>query len=254
MLQARLAGADLEACQQAEWRRGTLPPRNLGKKQVDAVADEVDRLAAVARRHVGGEQRTVDTVVHLDGCRVTGTVTGVRATTVTRVTFGRMQAKYQLRAWLQLLALAAGHPEHAWDAVVVARGDDDQDATVFALRPVDPDTARDHLADLVRLRAEGLCTPLPLPAKTAARYAAALLTDRRTEPQALGQARKVWEDGNGPENGNDAAHDLVWGTRAGFDALLDAPAAHRRDVGSRFAELALEVWEPLLAHVRRVPA
>ncbi len=51
MLADRLAGADLERCRQAEWRRGELPPGALGDLLLARVLDDVEPLVAAAAEY-----------------------------------------------------------------------------------------------------------------------------------------------------------------------------------------------------------
>ena len=68
----------------------------------------------------GAEPSSVDIAVTLPGGRpVSGSVAGLYGTTLSTTVFSKLGPKYRLRAWLQLLALAAARPEQAWRAVTI---------------------------------------------------------------------------------------------------------------------------------------
>ncbi|HSK28244.1 MAG TPA: hypothetical protein VK894_15140, partial [Jiangellales bacterium] len=250
LLRARLAGADTHACLDAEWRRQTLPPRELGRRVVADVMGQVEPLVTRASSYLGAEGRAVDVVAEAAGRQVTGTVGSVHGTTVVRVEFSRLGPKHRLRAWTQLVALTASHPDEAWTAVTIGRGAGQGDVAVSRLGPVPPAAALRHLRDLVELRGDGVRTPLPLAVKSSATYA-----NRRaagmSPANAAAKAAQDWLGGRFEGERDDAAHRLVWGEAAEFDLLLAAasPAGTgaEADEPHRFGELARRVWDPLLA-------
>ena len=100
---------------QAEWRRQTLPPGELGRRVVDGVMAEVELLVIASEDLRAGPARTVDVAVAVGGRRVVGTVGGVHDGTVVRVEYSRLSPKHRLRAWAQLLALSVAHPDTQLD-------------------------------------------------------------------------------------------------------------------------------------------
>ena len=251
LLRARLSGADALSCVQAEWRRQTLPPGELGKRVVDGVMAEVEPLVAASEALRTGSARTIDIAVDVTGRRLVGTVSGIHDGTVVRVEYSRLSAKHRLRAWAQLLALTSAHPDTAWTAVTVGR-DRREGVAASRLGPVDEDTARQHLAELVELRTRGLCAPLPLAVKTSAEYAAKRVNATAANAQAL--AEKEWASDRYEAEQADPAHRLVWGDPAPFDVLLaekasdeEQPIGWLGDEPHRFGALARRLWEPLRA-------
>ncbi|WP_241385315.1 exodeoxyribonuclease V subunit gamma [Rhodococcus sp. CH91] len=248
MLEARLAGMSAGAFQDAEWRRGTLPPFALGRKALDAVSDNVERLVhACAGVHVG-RARTVDIRVDLGGGRrLTGTVGGVYGEVLARSTYSRLSPKHRLEAWVRLLAVAAsGHPGE-WRAVTTGRSRSRSlPAWRSTLKP--PADAAGVLAALVDLRDRGLCRPLPLVTGASAEYA-----DRRyrgdSVEMALSAAAKAFGGSFG--DGKDRHVTYLYGQGVTFGWLTaDTPQSAEAswfDDPSRFGVLARRLWEPLLA-------
>ena len=243
LLRDRLAGRSVQRCCQAEWRRGELPPGALGEALLTRVLDDVEALVAAAAgagRRPGGTPADCDVDVPVPGgTRVTGTVADLFDDALVRVEYSRLAPKQRIRAWVRLLALTAstGRP---WRAVTIGRGDR-HGVQIASIPPVvGPAEAAARLGELVALRAEGLCEPLPLPLAAAHAYARVHAGSHDAE-DALAQARREWTTGR---ERHDDAHVRAWG-RGAPAAVLD-PASGPADPG-RFGPLALRLWEPLLA-------
>lgn len=248
LLRDRLAGVDDAACRQAEWRRGVLPPGPLGQASLDLVLHEVAPLVERTVVLMGPELRTVDVTVSLrspdepsSGRELRGTVAGVHGTTVVSIGYSKLGPKPQLSVWISLLALAAAHPERAWTAVAVGRGEPGRPRSA-TFGPIDPDLAITYLNQLVDLYDQGLREPLPLPLKTSFNYAGAMVKSEGQD-QALVQARRAWASDKFPGEDDDAPHTVVWGNRAPFDEVFKSPP-------TRLAALSAQLWGPLLQHRR----
>jgi exodeoxyribonuclease V gamma subunit len=283
LLRHRLRGAAVGDGVRTERLRGTVPPGALGGRAVARVAAEVEAVAAAAAPWRVGEARVLDVVVDLPGgTRLTGSVPGVHGPVesvgepvlggapaapaevgaVVRVEFSRLRARHRLRAWVQLLALAAARPGH-WRAVTVGRGatprpgEPPPGPATSVLTAPDRATAAEVLADLADLHGRGLREPLPLAADTSAAYARRRLTggDVRAAVAAAGNRWTARDDtGRVHGEGTDPEHRLVWGAVTVAD-LCRRPPGPDEDRGaaaarepSRFGVLARRVWEPLLAH------
>ncbi len=116
--------------------------------------------------------------------------------------------------------------------------------------PVDH-TAVDLLRDLVDLRDRGLREPLPLPLKTANAYAEAVHS-HGDHDRALDFAWKTSDSSPVPGEQDDPAHVRVFGRGAPVDRLLEPVRDDERwnDQRHRLGQLALRLWEPLLARER----
>ncbi|MFN8078871.1 MAG: exodeoxyribonuclease V subunit gamma [Kineosporiaceae bacterium] len=258
LLQACLAGVDHHQALGAENRRGVLPPRRLGRTTLEQVDATVLPIARAAREHLdgdraGGGATDLDVAVDLPGGgRVTGTVTGVVGQSegrVVRATFSRLGAKHRLRAWVQLLALAADgrHPVRA--AVTIGRAGGRRPAAAVATltAPSEP-VALQRLGELVRLRRRALREPLPMPADVALAYARCR-HGGDAEEQALAEAARAWDRWGMID---DAYHVLCWGEAAPLRVFCGAPSRDEQawspHDGTRLGVYARRVWDPLLAH------
>jgi len=248
LLAAGLAGVDPGHALNAEWRRGQVPPKELGRAVLLDVAGRVEPLTAVARQHSAGEGRAVDVAAVLPtGQVVSGTVPGVHGDAVVRAVYSRLGAKHRLRAWVQLLALAATDPGRPWRAVTIGRPPGTRPGAALAeLRaPADPAA---HLARLVEVRELARREPLPLPVATASGYATSRLAGNTVE-QALEDAERTWRESY---ERTDAHHVLCWGEDAALRDVAGEAGEAERAWGTeerlRLGALARRVWDPLLDH------
>jgi exodeoxyribonuclease V gamma subunit len=247
LLEGRLAGADLGTCQQAEWRRGTLPPGALGQQLLRALSEDVEPLVAASEPFRLGHGRAVDAVVDLAGRRLSGTVAGVHGRTVVRINYSRLAAKHRVRAWVELLALTATRPGEPWQAVSVGRRGPGK-VLVSHLGPVQEGSARRTLAELLALFDRGRRAPLPFAAKTSARYAQARAAGEAAD-RAAAAAATEWAGGTFGERA-DTAHRMVWGDDADFSVLCRAEPETAGGEPTLFGELARRVFDPLAAAER----
>jgi exodeoxyribonuclease V gamma subunit len=252
LLAARLAGASPEALVAAERARGEIPPLSLGQATLSKVGSRVDRIVHAAKPWTSAEPTTVDVDVVLPGGRrLLGAVNGVRGGVAVTVTYSSVKAKQRMRAWVELLALAAC-AEQEMRAVVIGRGWSEK-VSVVTLGPVGAEEARQALAELVAIRDAGMCCCLPLPIAASEAYAATRHRGSSAEA-SLGAARKEWLSGFGfPKEDADPEHALAWGGVVPFEELVavtvegGAPGSGFAREPTDFQRLARRVWHPLLA-------
>ncbi|MDQ3640703.1 MAG: exodeoxyribonuclease V subunit gamma, partial [Actinomycetota bacterium] len=259
ILEARLAGAEMEACIAAERARGLLPPGAMAGAVLEKIRARVECLvAATAAVTPAGEPDAVEVRVRLhDGRTLVGTVPGVVGRVSRTVTYSRVGPKHRLSAWVRFLALGAAHPEVGPEVVTIGRRRSDAskscEVTLARLAPsaVDSATARRHLHDLVALYDRGLSEPLPVYCRTSAAYALAVAKSKDAERAA----RKAWQSGfNYDGEDQEPEHELLLGGVRSFDDLLaGAPCEGEEGDGwepgesSRFGRYARRLWDGLLA-------
>jgi len=184
---------------------------------------------------------------------LTGTVPGLVGDTLRVLTYSRVNPRHRIAAWVRLLALTAGHPGRAFEAMTVGQSQDkDRTVTVARIPPLGSAEALEHLEVLVDLFERGMREPAPLACLTSAAYAA--VARRGGDPVAA--ARKEWE-GSHPRAGEAAEpeHQLALGGKIGFDELLEPRPGQDEhgpwwdeDEPRRFGRWARRLWDGLLQH------
>ncbi len=234
MLADMLRSIHPDTAREIEWRRGTLPPGQLGWRKATEVRETAMNLAIAALTHRQVEPKAHDVDITLrGGRRLTGTLTPVYGDRLVAVGYSRLDGKHLLESWVRLLALAAGHPDHNWTALTIGRGSRGSQAAQRLLGPAEPDPLG-LLDDLVDLYDEGRRAPLQLPIKTSFAWA----TAAHAGQPPMEAAAKKWRSGNFPGEDADAAHVRVWGEHCDLAELTGLPA------------LAERLWFPLLANER----
>ncbi|NMO00335.1 exodeoxyribonuclease V subunit gamma [Gordonia sp. TBRC 11910] len=172
-LAALLAGDDVGVAQQAELRRGTLPPFSFGAQEMRPIVERAQAVYYAAQGLRSGAADAIDVRVELpDGRRIYGTVgdiypSGVGAKRLCTVTYSSLSSKHRLQTWIKLLALTANtSPAPAVaEAVVIGRGKRGQPTASSTFRP--PADALDILTMLVAFRDAALQRPISLPLSAA---------------------------------------------------------------------------------------
>jgi exodeoxyribonuclease V gamma subunit len=272
LLAARLAGAGAEQALAAELARGQLPPGPLGQRVVDDVGPAVEALVQVVSGvpSAAGPARSVDVHVRLpDGRRLIGTVPGVHGTTVLRAVYSRLAAKHRLAGWVRYLALCAALTDGDPLSVTVGRGRRvrGEQQVCFSVLHLDAAStearraaALDRLARLVDLYDRGRREPLPIYCATSASWAETYRSGHEAdepgaaEARADEEARKAWSESRFDGENAQPEHVLVQGGRASYYDIKRHQAGPDEsgpgwdgEVSSRFARLALRLWDDLLA-------
>ncbi len=244
MLADMLRGLHPEKALAAEWRRGSLPPGQLGWRKANEVRDQAMQLAIAALTHRQVAPRAHDVDVDLGGGRrLTGTVTPVYGDRLVAVGYSRLDGKHLLDSWIRLLALAADRPDHNWTALTIGRAAKGTTPVQRLLGPADEEPLG-LLNDLVAIYDAGRREPLPLPLKTSFAWASA----RHHADQPLEAARKKWKSGMYPAEDAEPAHERVWGPRPPLEKLLGPvpPGEESDGETTRLGALAARLWLPLL--------
>ncbi len=263
VLQAVLAGRDPGATVDAELWRGELPPRALGAgvlrevtEQAQIVAEGTWRTAGQGGWGVPLERETLDVDLVLpSGTRLTGTLTGLVGTRVVTATYSTVRAKQRLRSWITSLVLAATLGPEATSHLLGAQKRGRRPGGVHLTHgPHDLARALALLDQLVDLRARGLLEPLPLPPRTALRWAEAYLGGPGDAQAATLDAVREWRTDDTfetafPKEQDDPSHVYVHGEGVALRDILGVPRDDERwtsGVEHRLGQLALRVWGPVL--------
>ncbi|BBX18623.1 exodeoxyribonuclease V subunit gamma [Mycolicibacterium duvalii] len=249
MLDDVLRGMDPATAQQAEWRRGALPPGRLGWRKAIELRDQVAALAGAAERHRARAPRAFDVDIPIGGGRrVTGTVPKVYGDRLVAVTYSKLDGRHLLTSWIQLVALTAARSGD-WTAVCVGRPKRGATPRLRMLgRP--EQSPVDVLADLVAMYDAGRREPIPLPLKTSYAWAEARFS--RADP--LRDAGFRWNSSRFPGENEEPAHQQVWGKYTDLEVLLTPvrPGEEYDGESTRLGAYACRLWLPML-HAERDP-
>ncbi len=245
MLTDMLRGMTPEDARQAEWRRGTLPPGQLGWRKAGELREQSTLLAAAAMQYRKVAVQTYDVDVDLgDGRRLTGTVSPVFGDRLVSVTYSRLDGKHLLASWIPLVALFAQYPGREWSAVCIGRpkrGTTPRQESIG--RPQEP--AMELLRDLVAIYDAGRREPLPLPIKTS--YAWACARHSGDDPERAAGFRWKSKD-RYPAEDQDKAQVRAWGPRAWLKDLMQPlrPGEECEGETHRLGAYAGRLWLPML--------
>jgi exodeoxyribonuclease V gamma subunit len=244
MLSDMLRGMTPDDARQAEWRRGTLPPGQLGWRKAGELREQSTLLAATALGHREPDADAYDVDIDLGaGRRLTGTVSPVFDDHLVSVTYSRLDGKHLLASWIPLLALFAHHPERDWSAICIGRARRGTTPMQRGLgAPQEP--AVEVLRDLVAIYDAGRREPLPLPIKTSYAWASARYEGGDPEREASFK----WKSGSYPGEDSDHAQVRAWGANAWLRDLMQPlrPGEEVDGETHRLGAYAARLWLPIL--------
>ena len=247
MLRDMLGGVHPDQALGLEWRRGSLPPGQLGWREALRLREEAMALAMAALTHRQVTPRTYDVDVDLGGGRrLTGTVGPVYDGRLVEVGYSRLDGKHLVTAWARMVALSAHDPDKHWTALAIGRASR-KGVAQRLLGPV-PEAPDTLLRDLVSLYDAGRREPLPLPLKTSFAWASA----RHTGDDPVEAAGRKWTSGRYPGENADPAVARVWGEHAPLSVLLGPPREDEAVPGesTRLGAWSARLWLPLLGAER----
>jgi exodeoxyribonuclease V gamma subunit len=252
MLGDILRGMTPEDARQAEWRRGTLPPGQLGWRKATEIRDQAALLAKAALQQRRADPRAFDVDIELgSGRRLTGTVSPVYGDRLVSVTYSRLDGKHLLESWIPLLALIAHDPGADWSAVCIGRPKRGTTPRAEGLGrpPGSPREAVRLLRELVAIYDAGRREPIPLPVKTSYAWAAA----RHCGDDPVREAEYRWKSGNYPGEDEAPAHVRAWGKNARLAALMQPlrPGEEHDGEDNRLGAYAARLWLPMLRAEKR---
>jgi exodeoxyribonuclease V gamma subunit len=253
MLGDILRGMTPDDARQTEWRRGTLPPGQLGWRKATEIRDQAALLATAALRQRRADARAYDVNIELgSGRRLTGTVSPVYGDRLASVTYSKLDGKHLLESWIPLLALIAHDPGHDWSAVCIGRPKRGTTPRAEGLGrpPGHSHQAVRLLRELVAIYDAGRREPIPLPIKTSYAWAAA----RHCGDDPIREAQYRWKSSDRfPGEDQAPAHVRAWGNNARLEALMQPPRPGEEYDGedNRLGAYAARLWLPMLRAERR---
>jgi exodeoxyribonuclease V gamma subunit len=250
MLSDILLGMTPDQAQKAEWRRGTLPPGQLGWQKSKEIRTQVELLAAAAQTCRQMQPDAYDVDVDLGaGRRLTGTVSQVFGNRLVSVTYSKLDGRHLLQSWIPLLALIAHDSSKDWCAVCIGRKKRGLNPEVEGLGWPDDD-AVNVLRELVAIYDAGRREPIPLPIKTSYAWAKA----RHHGDNPVSEANYRWKSDRYPAEDVEPGHALAWGMRAPLSDLMQPLRQGEEYDGedNRLGAYSARLWLPMLRAMRSV--
>ncbi|OBK14525.1 exodeoxyribonuclease V subunit gamma [Mycobacterium asiaticum] len=248
MLSDMLGGMAPDEARQAEWRRGTLPPGQLGWRKVTEIRNQAELLARAALAHRRADAAVYDVDIDLGTRHLTGTVSPMFGDRLVSVTYSKLDGKHLLECWIPLLALIAHAPDRDWSAVCIGRPKRGTTPREEGLgRP--REDAVELLRDLVAIYDAGRREPIPLPIKTS--YAWAVARHGGDDPEREASFR--WNSGRFPGENQAPASARAWGWNARLSELMQPvrPGEEHPGEDNRLGAFAARLWLPMLRAERR---
>jgi exodeoxyribonuclease V gamma subunit len=250
MLHDMLQGMTPDEARQAEWRRGTLPPGQLGWRKATEIRDQAALLASTAQQHRRAKAHACDVDIDLgSGRRLTGTVSPVYGERLVSVTYSKLDGKHLLESWIPLLSLFAHDRSRDWSAVCIGRPKKGTTPRLEGLGPPHGDAAR-VLRDLVAIYDAGRREPIPLPIKTSYAWA----TARHCGDDPIREAEYRWKSNQRyPAEDQAPAHVQAWGKNAQLADLMQPlrPGEEYDGEDNRLGAYAARLWLPMLRADRK---
>jgi exodeoxyribonuclease V gamma subunit len=249
LLNDMLGGMTPDDARQAEWRRGTLPPGQLGWRRANEIREQATLLARAAQQYRRVQPRAYDIDIDL-GCgrRLTGTVSPVYGERLVSVTYSKLDGKHLLESWIPLLALIAHDRNRDWSAVCIGRPKRGTEPRVEGIGRPQAD-AVGVLRELVAIYDAGRREPIPLPIKTSYAWAAA----RNCGDDPVDEARFRWKTQRYPGEDQSPAHVRAWGRNARLEDLMQPlrPGEECDGEDNRLGAYSARLWLPMLRAEQR---
>jgi exodeoxyribonuclease V gamma subunit len=249
MLRDMLGGMTPDDARQAEWRRGTLPPGQLGWRKANEIREQATVLATTAQQYRQTQARAYDIDIELGaGRRLTGTVSPVYGERLVSVTYSKLDGKHLLESWIPLLALIVHDRNRDWSAVCVGRPKRGGTPRTEGLGRPPGDAAR-VLRELVAIYDAGRREPLPLPIKTSYAWA----TARHCGDDPVREAQFRWKTQRFPAEDQAPAHVRAWGKNARLEDLMQPlrPGEEYDGEDHRLGAYSARLWLPMLRAERK---
>ena len=233
LLKAKLSGVSLEGLYPVLKAEGLLPHGNVGAVEYERRSMEIDKFSNLIQGLIGDSRaHWMDVDVKVNGHRLWGRVGEIYERGLIHYRFGELRAQDYLRLWLYHLLINA-IAESTTTLQSFLCGKDSQ----WRYKAVE--NAEEHLGRLIDLYVEGLKRPIKFFPESSFLFAIKLAKNGQSAAQALQSAKRVWE---GSRYNRGEKEDDYFRLCFGDQDPLDG----------EFAEIAIEVFFPLLAHREKI--
>jgi len=242
MLRRRLQGRSLKGDFPLAAASGRLPHGPVGQCIYEGLSPGVEHFAEELSPLLGKSPlETHDFQIDVGRFSLSGSLEHVFEEKMVRYRYARLKGKDIVVSWIHHLVLncvrVEGYPRDTLLAGLTGKSGEERKRLFYEYAPVEEGEA--ILGGLLNRYWEGLREPLPFFPETSLRYAEMRLSKGKPLDLALEQARKQWE---GSE----------WVRGEVEDPYCQLCFGNRDPLNSAFEEIAVEVFEPLLKHLKEV--
>jgi exodeoxyribonuclease V gamma subunit len=225
-----LEGGDVEGLYDAFRAAGTLPHGSVGRHAFRSLLPGITAFTReVHARRSGGELSPCDLEMAVGERTLRGRVSGIWKEGLLSYRYSKATARDKLGLWIRHLALNAAGPDGYPRRSAHVASD-----SIIGLEPVEKAAA--ELEKLVRIYLRGTRELLPFFPEASLEFAMGIAKEKSPE-EAVEAARKKWDPGDhGWTEARDGYFDLCFGQVDPLD--------------EKFSSLALEVFTPLLGHMK----
>ena len=232
---------------------GCLPPGQKGKHEYETLDRRVRPVAEAAEAALSSPLLSpVAKLIRVAGLAVHVYIKDIRENGATMVTFGRLTGPRILKGWIHHVCLNLSVPDGYPGTTRLIGQDPDGKKDVLTIEFSTPGaTALPILETLVEMVIRGMEEPLCFFGETSYRFAKALAkdqfaTDEKTVMAAVKKSEKYWSGSRFlPGEKENRYIRLCYSQNDPFDSLETLRS-------SGFTDLALDVFKPLLAHMREI--
>jgi exodeoxyribonuclease V gamma subunit len=242
MLHQRLQGRALKEHFPIAVASGRLPHGTVGQCVYEGLSPGVEHFAQELRPLIGEHaHEPLDFEIHVGAFSLTGSLDHVFRDRMIRYRYARMKGKDFLEAWIHHLALnivrPEGYPRRSMVAGLSEKNGKERKRLFYEYAPVEEGEA--ILEGLMKRYWEGLRRPLHFFPESSWNYAEPRLVKDKSREAALANARKTWEEGEWGRMGEET------------DAYYQLCFREQDPINAIFEKTALEVFEPLLKHLKK---
>ena len=225
--------ADFEPVQKA---LGQLPLGNVGAYHLNEMGIDVERFLAKLARFTDPPRRTpIEVDFEISKFHIRGRIREVSEAGYVHIRFARLRAKDLLTSWIHHLVCCHAAPAgYQRNSFLICK-----DSAVQFDRVADSERI---LQDLLGLFHQGLVQPIHFFPESSYEYAAHLLRKAVSEQAALNSARRKWKGSEFAKHAKGEAEDPYY----------DLCFRRSEPLDEAFAEIAMRVFSPLLAHCKEI--
>jgi exodeoxyribonuclease V gamma subunit len=242
LLDRGFQGADLDVLLPVIRAGGVLPHGAVGECLYERLSRGVDRFMKRTLACMRGSLlEPLEVNLPLCGVKLTGLIKGLYPDRLIRYRYAKVKPEDRLKTWIHHLVLNVCVPErYPGESLLVGLERSDKNETHWAAWVYKPvTTAREILENLSVRYQEGLVRPLPFFPGSSWGYAQEILEKKKSHEEGIVKAREKW-DGSRYSRGDRE------------DAYFETCFREGDALGPPFAELAEEVFGPLMEHQEKI--